>query len=183
MVARNAIALVRVFDRITGTWGLRNCAIGQVADGKPDFIYDPSTGDVVFRLDGFEPKTWLGVPSFVADLSVASSAGILRLDRAQGGAVMSLTPTLVGAAQSSPPGLPDGYDFGCILPAGLSENQLMDLEPRYGVLNAGTPKLADFMLNSQANTLQLPEPASTAFVLLLGALTLFHGRRLQASLK
>src|SRR5205807_1465070 len=110
-----------VLDPDTGTYELRNSAPGQLGDSKPDFIYDPSTGDLAFRTDGRKFMTWMGEPSFVALLSVESTSGILRPDNTDVGFLVGVgtwTNNLVAAAKYVAPGFTDGFDLGPVLPPG-----------------------------------------------------------------
>jgi cyclophilin family peptidyl-prolyl cis-trans isomerase len=124
-------------------------SLGIAGDGNPDFLYDPSTGDVKFTSDGKTLSTTAGQPSFVSTLYIASASNKLipanstfpnnSLDE-------NATDHLVGF-QLNPPGFPDNFDIGDVLPAHLTADQLVhDLTLKYQVLDNGTLKPADVIV-------------------------------------
>jgi hypothetical protein len=126
--------------------------IGVVGDGKPDFHYNVDTGDVQFFTDGGIFTNTAGQPSFINGLTLASTAGRLIPAAApppfQG---FSPTPNALGGALD-PPGFPDAYDVGPVLPPGLSLDDLTsDLTLRYAVFTGGVAKLSDIIV--------VPEPS------------------------
>jgi cyclophilin family peptidyl-prolyl cis-trans isomerase len=124
-------------------------SLGIAGDGNPDFLYDPSTGDVKFTSDGKTLTTTAGQPSFVSTLYIASASNKLipanstfpnnNLDE-------NTTDHLVGF-QLNPPGFTDNFDIGDVLPAHLTADQLVhDLTVKYQVLDNGTLKPADVIV-------------------------------------
>src|SRR5204862_4237480 len=114
-------------------------------DGKPDFEYNPLTGDVKFRPDGASFQTSGGTASFVSSILLQSDSGILK----PGGATAALQntagftgdPTQISGAILSNPGFTDGFDIGQILDPGLQPTLLLsDLTVKYQVLNGGALK-------------------------------------------
>jgi autotransporter-associated beta strand protein len=146
--------------------------IGTQGDGKPDFEYNPQTGDLKFRTDGGNFTTTGGSASFVSSLTISSASGILLGGGASaafaGGTGATLTSTLLSSALTNSPGFSDGFDIGLVLAPGLSSATLTaDLTVKYQSLNGGSLKTAD---------ITVPEPTALAFVG-LGAAGLMARRR------
>jgi autotransporter-associated beta strand protein len=146
--------------------------IGTPGDGKPDFEYNPQTGDLKFRTDGGNFTTTGGSASFVSSLTISSASGILMGGGASaafaGGTGATLTSTLLSSALTNSPGFSDGFDIGLVLAPGLSAATLTaDLTVKYQSLNGGSLKTAD---------ITVPEPTTLAFVG-LGAAGLMARRR------
>jgi hypothetical protein len=136
--------------------------IGVPSDGKPDFEYNPLTGDLRFRTDGGAFTTTGGSASFVSSLTISSASGILLGGGASaafaGGTGATLTSTLLSSALTNSPGFSDGFDIGIVLAPGLDAATLTaDLTVKYQSLNGGSLKTAD---------ITVPEPGGLA---LLGA--------------
>jgi hypothetical protein len=127
--------------------------IGVAGDGKPDFQYNPSNGDVLFFTDGGTFTTTGGAPSFVSSLSIASASGTLipggAMPAFQGGTGATLTTALLASAITASPGFTDGFDIGAILPIGLTAASFTgDLTLKYQVLNGGMLKASDIIIGS-----------------------------------
>jgi hypothetical protein len=134
--------------------------IGVPGDGKPDFEYNPATGDLRFRTDGGTFTTTGGSGSFVSSLTISSASGILLGGGASaafaGGTGATLTSTLLSSALTNSPGFGDGFDIGLVLAPGLSPATLTaDLTVKYQSLNGGSLKTAD---------ITVPEPAGLALL-------------------
>jgi hypothetical protein len=134
--------------------------LGTVGDGKPDFLYDPFTGDLTFAPDGAHFTTTGGAASFVSGLIVQSVSGSLLFNNASPayklGAGATLTPTLLGSSILTSPGMTDGsttFDIGNVLPAGLSASFLTsDLTLKYQSINGGQLKIADLIIADAGGT-------------------------------
>jgi hypothetical protein len=117
--------------------------IGTPGDGKPDFEYNPLTGDLKFRTDGGTFTTTGGSTSFVSSLTISSASGILLGSGASaafaGGTGATLTSTLLSSALTNSPGFSDGFDIGLVLAPGLNAATLTaDLTVKYQSLNGGS---------------------------------------------
>ena len=141
--------------------------IGVSGDGKPDFQYDASTGDIRFFIDGAILTTTGGQPSFVQSLQLLSTSGLYNVAASspdfQNFTTPAPTSTNLSSAIFTSPGFTDGYDIGAVLPAGLSTDVLTsDLTLRYQIFSGGRLKLSDIII--------VPEPGSAgAFALIGGA--------------
>jgi hypothetical protein len=149
-------------------------SIGTAGDGKPDFEYNPATGDLRFRSDGGTFSTTGGAASFVSSLTISSTGGILMAGGASatfaGGTGATLTSTLLSSALTNAPGFTDGFDIGIVLAPGLDPTTLSaDLTVKYQALNGGSLKASDI-------TLTVPEPATLGLIA-LGAARLTWRRR------
>jgi T5SS/PEP-CTERM-associated repeat protein len=147
--------------------------IGTPGDGKPDFEYNPQTGDLKFRTDGTAFTTTGGSASFVSSLTISSATGILLPGGASspfaGGTGATLTSTLLSSALTNSPGFSDGFDIGLVLAPGLGAAALTaDLTVKYQSLNGGSLKTAD---------ITVPEPTGLAILALGGAAALVRRRR------
>src|SRR5205807_5224286 len=148
--------------------------IGTPGDGKPDFIYNPVTGDLTFVCDGASLTTTGGAASFVSSISVSSTSGKVLIvpvgsttpanvnPKFYNGSGVTLTSTLLASAITGTPGFTDGsgdgsFDIGNVLPPGLFGAALAadmaDITVKYQVLNGGALKNADIVV---------PEPTSLA---------------------
>jgi hypothetical protein len=150
--------------------------IGAPGDGKPDFEYNPLTGDLRFRTDGGTFTTTGGSASFVSSLTISSASGILLPGGASSpfatGTGATLTSTLLSSALTNSPGFSDNFDIGIVLAPGLDGATLAaDLTVKYQSLNGGSLKAADV-------TLLVPEPAGLVFAG-LGAVGFLARRRLR----
>jgi autotransporter-associated beta strand protein len=134
--------------------------VGVPGDGKPDFEYNPLTGDLRFRTDGGNFTTTGGTSSFVSSLTISSAGGILipggTSNPFANGTGATLTANLLSSALTNTPGFSDGFDIGIVLPPGLNAATLAaDLTVKYQSLNGGALKIAD---------ITVPEPASLALL-------------------
>jgi hypothetical protein len=94
-------------------------ALGTTGDGVPDFIYDPSTGDVTFNRDGLDSA------GHVMNIFVSSVSGSLlpaQSNLNDGSSVN--TPGVIEGLRANPTQFPDTFDMGAILPAHLTQEQL-----------------------------------------------------------
>jgi hypothetical protein len=147
--------------------------IGVPGDGKPDFEYNPITGDLKFRTDGGTFTTTGGSASFVSSLTISSASGILLGGGASaafaGGTGATLTSTLLSSALTNSPGFSDGFDIGLVLAPGLSAAALTaDLTVKYQSLNGGSLKTAD---------ITVPEPAGLGLIAIGAAGLLRRSRK------
>jgi hypothetical protein len=154
--------------------------IGAPGDGKPDFEYNPLTGDLRFRTDGGTFTTTGGSASFVSSLTITSASGALLSGGASagfaGGTGATLTPTLLSSALTNSPGFTDGFDIGLVLAPGLDAATLTaDLTVKYQSLNGGSLKTAD---------ITVPEPAGLALIsIAAGAMSARRRRRSDCSIR
>ena len=129
---RGRCAIMLAIAPIMGLCARANAGtlLGVIGDGKPDFVYDPMTGDLSFSLDGASMVNKNGTASGIGDLSVQSLAGQLLFNNAtpgfKSGEVVTLTPTFLFSTHLNRPGFPDGFDIGIVLPAGLSPDALLN---------------------------------------------------------
>jgi autotransporter-associated beta strand protein len=157
----------------TGVANASATTIGTTGDGKPDFEYNPSTGDLRFRTDGGTFTTTGGSASFVSSLTISSAGGILLGGGASAafaaGTGATLTSTLLSSALTNSPGFSDGFDIGIVLAPGLDAATLTaDLTVKYQSLNGGSLKTADITF--------IPEPAGLT-IAGWGMVRLLTGRR------
>jgi hypothetical protein len=152
-------------------------SIGAPGDGKPDFEYNPLTGDLKFRTDGGTFTTTGGTASFVSSLTISSASGILVGGGASaafaGGTGATLTSTLLSSALTNGPGFSDGFDIGIVLAPGLDAATLTaDLTVKYQSLNGGSLKTAD---------ITVPEPAGLTVLGIVAAVGVRLRRRKRRS--
>jgi hypothetical protein len=126
----------------------QSTSLGASGDGKPDFSYNPTTGDLRFQLDGASITTTQGDPSFVAALIIMSAGGNFLPDNVSDainlGKGATFTPNLLTSALTNSPGFYDGFDIGNVLPPNLLPTGLSsDLTVKYQVSDGGTLKPAD----------------------------------------
>ncbi len=134
-----------------------------------DYIYDPSTGDVKVLYDG-DTRIDAAGGHPLQRLRLASLSGKFRTTNlnTSGFATATDTNTLLDCAQTAG-AIPDGYDLGAVLPANLSEADLIqDLTLNWQVQSGGVVlKNGDIIV---------PEP--TTFGLIgIGAMGLLARRR------
>jgi hypothetical protein len=148
--------------------------VGTVGDGKVDFLYNNSTGDITLLIDGATLTTTGGQPSFISSITIQSASGLLKPQGAsagfKGGTGLTTTANLLASALTNAPGFTEGFDLGMILDPNVNPNLLLsDLTVKYQVLNGGSLKAADVFV---------PEPSSLAF-LGVGAAGLLARRRMR----
>jgi hypothetical protein len=148
--------------------------IGVPGDGKPDFEYNPTNGDLRFRTDGGTFTTTAGTSSFVSSLTISSASGILLPAGAYNpfatGTGATQTSTLLSSALTNTPGFSDDFDIGIVLPIGLDAATLTaDLTVKYQSLNGGALKIADITF--------VPKPVGLAFLGLAATGLLTRKRR------
>jgi hypothetical protein len=136
---------------------------GFIGDGKPDFYYDPSNGDLRFYFDGASITTTAGQPSFVSSLTISSASGILIPGNVSptfaGGVPPTLTSTLLSCALINSPGFTDGFDIGLVLPAGMqSATALGDLTLKYQDFNGGSLRASDILIGGPTPPPPPPPP-------------------------
>jgi hypothetical protein len=141
-------------------------SIGVVGDGKPDFQYNVSTGDIRFFSDGAVLTTTGGQPSFVQSLQLLSASGLYNVAAASPDFQNFTTPpptsTNLSSAILTSPGFTDGYDIGMVLPAGLSTDVLTsDLTLKYQPFFGGALRLSDVII--------VPESTAAGAFGLIGA--------------
>jgi hypothetical protein len=101
----------------------QSTTVGILDDGKPDYLYDPNTGDVRFSLDGFPQNAGDGTPTYLVDFILQSGSGLFVISNVspifQAGIGATITPNFLGSAVADGAGFADGFDLGQILPPGL----------------------------------------------------------------
>src|SRR5260370_3785670 len=141
--------------------------IGVIGDGKMDYVYDPTTGDLKVSYDA---DTRITASTPLQRLKLLSSAGHFRTDqlKTSGFGTFTNTSTLLDLANATG-SIPDGYDLGDILPANLQNADLtQDLTLNWQVQNGGlTLKVGDIVV---------PEP-TTLGLIGVGATGLLARRR------
>jgi hypothetical protein len=93
---------------------LNPISLGQSGDGKPDVIYDPSTGDLTYVSDGYTETVFE-----VLLHSEGNKFNVANFSKPQGSSFSSNTLDIQN---------PSGYttfDFGDVLPTGLTGAQLL----------------------------------------------------------
>jgi hypothetical protein len=163
-----------VTDPFTHRAAAASVSIGVVGDGKPDFQYNVSTGDIRFFSDGAVLTTTAGQPSFVQGLQLLSTSGLYNVAAASSDFQNFTTPaptsTNLSSAILTSPGFTDGYDIGTVLPAGLSTDVLTsDLTLKYQVNFGGPLHLSDVIF--------APEPSTGLGILGAGAIAMMRSRR------
>jgi hypothetical protein len=143
------------------------------ADG-PRFVYDPATGDVVFRTGGARVAAGDGRASYVCSLILCSESGDLLPQNASAALAESLgatlDPTMIAGALVDGTGFADGIDLGRVLPPGLDPFAVQaDLVAEYQIL--GSP--------AQQAPVVIPEPVCLGAVG-IGAATLLRRRKRRA---
>ena len=141
---------------------------GHTGDGLFDYIYDPSTGDVLVHYDG---DTRITVAQPLQRLKIFSAGGHLRTENLnQSGFLSSQDPTLIDAVQANG-SIKDGYDLGNILPANMAlSDALSDLTLQFQIQGGGTKMKAGDFVNG------VPEP-TTLGLIGVGAMGLLARRR------
>jgi hypothetical protein len=162
---------------LTGRASPQTTTAGTVGDQKPDFVYNPATGDLTFFTDGLVVKTTSGTASYVGTMNIFSASGKLIVANinsafANGGGA-NVTSTNMTSSLSTSPGFTDGsgngtFDLGNILPLGLTISDLTgDLTVKYQIVNGGLAKVSDVIV---------PEPTGLGLIG-LGAVGLLGRRR------
>ncbi len=135
-----------------------------------DFIYNVISGDVFISYDG-DTRIDAAGGHPLQRLRLASAAGKFRTANlnTSGFATATNTDTLLDCAQTAG-AIPDGYDLGMILPAGLTEQELLsDMTLNWQVQGGGVVlKAGDFA--------GIPEP-TTLGLIGVGAVGLLARRR------
>lgn len=141
--------------------------IGSTGDGVPDFVYDASTGDVVFAKDGLSGTVQelhlLSASSQLVPANLADpNVGLNGVDVLDAGEIdLFRQGTRLGVTNQ----FADGYDLGAILPTGLTSSELTDdLTAAYTLLGGGAGNVtSDVLLSgSPGPSAGVPEPASVA---------------------
>jgi hypothetical protein len=143
---------------------------GVNGDGVLDFVYNPATGDLTLHYDG-DPRVTAAQPFQVVRLKSAGGHFIpANFNQTDFGAGVTATTAALNGTASGANSVPDGYDMGNVLPAGLAISDLTaDLTLQWNVFGGGlTLKNGDIML--------VPEPA-TIGLLGAGAMGLLARRR------
>jgi hypothetical protein len=143
---------------------------GSTGDDQLKFAYDPATGHLTIKYDG-DPNITAANPLQVIRLGSAGGKFIAAdfNESAFGAAVTkdgaTLNGTVLGAGS-----IPDNYDLGAVLPAGLTAAQLAaDLRLQWNVFAGG-------LVLKQAEVTAAPEPSMTA-VMAAGVSGLLARRR------
>src|SRR5205823_2142365 len=135
--------------------------IGALNDGKMDYVYDPSTGDVKVLYDG-DTRIDAAGGHPLQRLRLASASGKFRTANLNTGgfATATDTNTLLDCAQTAG-AIPDGYDLGAVLPANLSESDLIqDLTLNWQVQSGGVILKAGDIVGALA----VPEPTTLGLI-------------------
>ncbi len=134
-----------------------------------DYVYNRNTGDITLSYDG-DTRIDAAGGHPLQRLRLASLAGKFRTANlnASGFATATDTTTLLDCAQTAG-AIPDGYDLGAVLPAGLTDADIIsDMTLNWQVQSGGVILKAGDMV--------VPEP-TTLGLIGVGAIGLLARRR------
>jgi hypothetical protein len=111
---------------------------GAPGDGVLDFVYNPATGHLTLSYDG-DPRVTAAQPFQVVRFKSAGGHFIpASFNPADFGAGVTATTTALNGTASGSNSVPDGYDMGAVLPAGLTLADLTsDLTLQWNVFGGG----------------------------------------------
>ncbi len=158
---------------LSGSDAGASTTIGHTGDGKMDYLYDPSTGDVKVVYD-VDTRIDAANGHPLQRLRLSSAAGKFRTANLNTNvfATATNTNTLLDCGQTAG-AIPDGYDLGMVLPANLTEADLMqDLTLNWQVQSGGVVL--------KAGDVVVPEP-SELVVIGMGAMGLLRRRAMRTS--
>src|SRR5258706_4793405 len=127
---RARVLLLAAVAPVIGCCALARAAtpIGVIGDQVPDFVYDPTSGDLTWSLDGWNPVDGQGHPSLIGQLEVHSASGQLLFNYAtpdfRKGFALTLSPFELTTSNPFSPGYPASLDLGAVLPVALSAAEL-----------------------------------------------------------
>jgi hypothetical protein len=143
---------------------------GAPGDGVLDFVYDPATGHLTLSYDG-DPRVTAAQPFQVVRFK--SAGGHFEpgnFNQTDFGAGVTATATALNGTASGANSVPDGYDMGAVLPAGLTIADLTsDLTLQWNVFGGG--------LTLKNGDVVVPEPAPVALIALAATSLLLSRRR------
>ncbi len=154
---------------LTSSDAVATTTIGTPGDGKMDYVYDPLTGDVKVAYDG-DTRIDAAGGHPLQRLRLASLSGKFRTANlnTSGFATATNASTLLDCGQTAG-AIPDGYDLGAVLPANLTEADLIqDLTLNWQVQSGGVVL--------KAGDIVVPEPTSLSLIG-VGAVPLLARRR------
>jgi hypothetical protein len=144
---------------------------GSLGDGTLAYVYSPTTGDVTIKYNGDTRITATALLQITAILANTGNPTLVS-GALQSGAFSNSTyntTTLRGSQTTA--SIPDAYDLGNILPAGLDQATLLSgLLLQYYTKGGLSPKVAELIYNG------VPEP-TTLSLIGVGAAGLLARRR------
>jgi hypothetical protein len=158
-----------VAPTLTGAGGAATTTVGALGDGVLDFVYDPQTGDLKVHFDG-DDRITAANPLQVIRFKSAGGHFLPGNFNASGFSNVTtdnstLNGTILGAGS-----LPDNYDLGNVLSAGLQATDLIsDLTLQWNVSGGG-------LSLKNGDVVAVPEPATFGLIG-LGTVWLLARRR------